>query len=289
MADPNITDIKAASNERRKAITQAQKGLLERTTSLEQRMYSYVVNTFMPNMDIAKGKVVNSTKNLKLVNTSDGLKKFFKEAINVALRDYYEEQFKDITAKTGRIYEQFSPSTTSKKAVDERGKLMIEGLLDSIFGNTTVQSGIQTTFRNSVVAAQPIGTLKQLLESQIKGKEGKYGSLTSFHYGNGYDQMQSYSRSLDNDYSSVLNLNYAIYQGGEIKTTREFCEARAGKVFNRETVLSWQNMDWTGKIQNGDILIDLGGYNCRHDLDWISYELAKRINPDIEKSIYDKK
>lgn len=288
MADPKITDIRAASKKRSDTITAAQKGLLERTTSLEKRMYSFVVNSFMPEMDISKGKVVNSTKNLKLINTSDGLKKFFKEAINIALRDYYMEQFKSITAQTGRIYEQFSPNTTSKKAVEERGKLMVEGLLDSIFGNTTVQSGIQTTLRNSVIAGQQTSVLKQLLESQIQGKEGKYGSLTHFHYGNGYDQMQSYSRSLDNDYSTVLSLNYAIYQGGEIKTTREFCEARAGKVFNRETVLSWQNMEWSGKIPNGDILIDLGGYNCRHDLDWISYELAKRIDPTIEKSTFDK-
>lgn len=288
MADPKITDIRAASKKRSDTITAAQKGLLERTTSLEKRMYSFVVNSFLPEMDINKGKVVNSTKNLKLINTSDGLKKFFKEAINIALKDYYQEQFKSITAKTGRIYEQFSPNATSKKAVEERGKLMVEGLLDSIFGNTTVQTGIQTTLRNSVIAGQQTNVLKQLLESQIQGKEGKYGSLTHFHYGNGYDQMQSYSRSLDNDYSTVLSLNYAIYQGGEIKTTRQFCEERAGKVFNRETVLSWQNEEWTGKIPNGDILIDLGGYNCRHDLDWISYELAKRIDPTIEKSTFDK-
>ena len=288
MADPKITDIRAESKKRSDTITAAQKGLLERTTSLEKRMYSFVVNSFLPEMDINKGKVVNSTKNLKLINTSDGLKKFFKEAINIALKDYYQEQFKSITAQTGRIYEQFSPNATSKKAVEERGKLMVEGLLDSIFGNTTVQTGIQTTLRNSVIAGQQTNVLKQLLESQIQGKEGKYGSLTHFHYGNGYDQMQSYSRSLDNDYSTVLSLNYAIYQGGEIKTTRQFCEERAGKVFNRETVLSWQNEEWTGKIPNGDILIDLGGYNCRHDLDWISYELAKRIDPTIEKSTFDK-
>ncbi len=288
MADPKITDIRAASKRRSDIITKAQKGLLDKTNSLQQRLYTYVVNSFMPEMDINKGKVVNSTKNLKLVNTSDGLKKFFKESINIALRDYYQEQFLDITKQTGRIYEQFEPTATAKKAVEERGKLMVEGLLDSIFGNTTVENGIQTTLRNSVIAQQQVGTLKQLLESQIQGKEGKYGSLTSFHYGNGYDQMQSYSRSQDNDYSSVLNLNYAIYQGGEIKTTRTFCEERAGNVYNRETVLSWQDLDWTGKIQNGDILIDLGGYNCRHDLDWISYELAKKINPDIEKSTYDK-
>ena len=87
----------------------------------------------------------------------------------------------------------------------------------------------------------------------------------------------------------MLNLNYAIYAGGKIKTTREFCLSRSGKVYNRETIEGWNSQEWQGKIEGGDVLIDAGGYNCRHDYDWISYELAKRINKDIQKSTYDKK
>jgi len=78
-----------------------------------------------------------------------------------------------------------------------------------------------------------------------------------------------------------------LYQGGEIKGTRSFCESRTGKVFNRETIESWQNLEWQGKKKGHNIIIDAGGYNCRHYYDWVSYALARRLDPDIEKSKYD--
>ena len=133
--------------------------------------------------------------------------------------------------------------------------------------------------------------MTQLLTEQIKGKNDKFGVIKSYHYQNGYDKMQNYSRQLDTEFSKALKLNYAIYAGGEIQTTRDFCESRNGNVYNRETILSWNNTPatWAGRKPQNDILIDMGGYNCRHDFDWISYALARRIDPNIEKSEFDTK
>ena len=74
----------------------------------------------------------------------------------------------------------------------------------------------------------------------------------------------------------------------DIGITRIFCESRVGNVYNRETILSWDDLQWQGKKPDNEILIDLGGYNCRHDLDWITYELAILIDEDIQKSKFDK-
>jgi hypothetical protein len=82
-----------------------------------------------------------------------------------------------------------------------------------------------------------------------------------------------------------LGLKYAVYQGGLIKTSRDFCEDRNNKCFSEKEIMSWENLNWEGKPQIGyNALIDCGGYNCRHRLDWISEEYAKRLRPDLFKN-----
>lgn len=287
MAKPNNNDLKKISSYRRSLIDKGEKGLLELSESLERRLYTFVINKFIPNLDIKNGKVVNNTSNLKQVNKAEGLRKFVKEVVNTQMERYYLEQFEILTKQTGKYFQDFEPSEALERRVKERGQLLIDGFLESLFGNNIILNDVQTTIRNGVVSSIKIDSLADLLQTQIEGKEKKFGLIKHYHYGNGFDEMQKYSRSLDNDYSAQLSLNYAIYQGGEINTTREFCDKRNGKVFNRETIESWNNLEWSGKILNGDVLIDCGGYNCRHDFDWISYELAKRLDPNIQKSTYD--
>lgn len=42
------------------------------------------------------------------------------------------------------------------------------------------------------------------------------------------------------------------------------------------------DLDWEGKNQIGyNPFIDLGGYNCRHKLRWISRELAEAKRPEV--------
>ena len=101
------------------------------------------------------------------------------------------------------------------------------------------------------------------------------------------DSFAEYDRAVQDKYAQRLNLNYCIYQGGEIDTTREFCDQRNGKVYTRDEVLSWQNEQWQGKKTDHRILLDCGGYNCRHVYNWISREVAIQLRPGIPFSKFD--
>ena len=50
---------------------------------------------------------------------------------------------------------------------------------------------------------------------------------------------------LTNSLAPHLDLNYAIYAGGTINDTRVFCSERNGQVFNRETILGWNEVPAT--------------------------------------------
>lgn len=273
---------------RAKYIRKGEKGLLTKANGLQSKLENYILKKILPTLDIRDDQIINTNRNLKLINNSSKLRAFFRSVVDVAMYEYYERQFKGINSRTGTYFKFFDPTQSSIERINNRAATLTDGVLDSLFDNNEILRAIQNTIRIAIASTQEVSELEQTLTDQIKGREGKFGLIQSYHYKNGYNKLQSYSRALDEGYSKVLKLNYAIYAGGEIETTRHFCDERNGNVYNRETIESWNALDWQGKMQDGNVLIDAGGYNCRHDYDWISYQLAKRINPNIEKSKYDK-
>lgn len=287
---PNLTDLRKIARKRSKYLRGSEAGLLSRAASMERKLNAYVLNTLVPSLQMRNNKIINTTANLNKVNKVAGLKRFMKTVVDLAMLEYYEKQFTGINRLSNQYFNKFEPTDATKERIINRGQLITTGFVDELFDNNEVVKNIQNTIRNSIITEQRTADLKGLLSDQIKGRENKMGLLSSYHYKNGYDEFQGYSRGLDEQYSKALKLNYAFYAGGKIKTTRDFCQQRSGNLYNRETILSWNTVpaDWAGRKPDNDILIDMGGYNCRHDFDWVSWELAKRIDPNIERSKFDK-
>tara|TARA_R110002096_G_scaffold27031_5_gene83096 strand:+ start:198 stop:1070 length:873 start_codon:yes stop_codon:yes gene_type:complete len=288
---PKITDLRKLARGRSSLLRTAEKGLLSRATTMQRKLNAYVMRILMPSLQIKNNKLVNSSVNLRKINKASGLKSFMHNVIDLAMFEYYDKQFNAINKVGTKYYTEFAPSESTVKGIINRGKISTDGFTDELFDNNQIVKQLQDTVRKNIITETSTVDVTQLLTEQIKGKNDKFGVIKSYHYQNGYDKMQNYSRQLDTEFSKALKLNYAIYAGGEIQTTRDFCESRNGNVYNRETILSWNNTPatWAGRKPQNDILIDMGGYNCRHDFDWISYALARRIDPNIEKSEFDTK
>ncbi len=287
---PRITDLRKIARARSSYLRAAESGLLTKAKSQERKLNSYVLRTFIPSLQIRNNRVINTSANLKKINKASGLKRFLKEVVNLALFNYYEKQFKGINRHTTRYYGEFKPTEAAQERILNRGLTITDGFINELFDNNDIVKGLQQTIRNGIITEARTSDLSALLTQQIKGKEQKLGAVTSYHYKNGFDEFQGYSRSLDEQFSKELNLNYAFYAGGQIKTTREFCEQRSGNIYNRETILSWNHTpaNWQGRKENNNILIDMGGWNCRHDFDWVSWPLARRVDPNMERSKFDK-
>lgn len=121
--------------------------------------------------------------------------------------------------------------------------------------------------------------LRNQLSTQIEGKNivGKYWSRWT------YDIYSQYERIGSNEVRKRLDFVFAIYEGGEIETSRYFCIERNRKVFHESEIQGWIDLDWEGKNAIGyNPFIDLGGYNCRHKLRWISRELAEHMRPEVK-------
>lgn len=89
------------------------------------------------------------------------------------------------------------------------------------------------------------------------------------------------NRATDIQQAARLGLEHALYLGGIMEDTGEFCRNRNKKVFTIEEILQWKNDARRPKIDNYDPFLDLGGNcchpdqeHCLHRLNYISKEMA---------------
>lgn len=289
---PTLTELNKRGRKRAATVIKAQKGLIKKSGTLQRTLHAFVINELMQSLDRdLDNNLKNTNENLKTINKATKLKRLINTVINAALYDYYLTEFSKITVQTVQYFGPFGPSPQAVKRIEGRGEIVTGGFLNELFDNNQISRSIQQTITKGITSNQNVTDIKSVLTDQIKGKGDKMGLVQGYHYQNGFNELKAHSRALDNEFSKTLNLNYAIYQGGEKTTSREFCLNRLGGVYNREEILAWNHTPatWSGRMENNDILIDLGGWNCGHKLGWITYELAKRMNASIEKSKYDEK
>lgn len=83
------------------------------------------------------------------------------------------------------------------------------------------------------------------------------------------DAVNEFSRSYINAYAEDLGLEWYLYEGKPISSSREFCTKRANKIYHRSEIEKWPQEKWNGKIPQTNsvtIFYFAGGYNCRHYL-----------------------
>lgn len=284
-----VTLLNKLGRNKDKSIDKAKKSLTKETLLAQKRLTKFVVNQYLPNLDVSDGVIKNTNANIVKANNIGKLTSFINNEINKTLEKRYLQSFKDIGSKSVDYFNEFNITPKQRAAILKRNRQLVRIFVSGLFDNNQLVADVANSTSKAVVSGLPYSDLKEAIEGQINGVDGRKGAIERYHYNNGFDEIQAYSRNLDNNFSKKLSLNYAIYTGGEIKTTRSFCDSRNGKVFNREEIEEMGKLQWQGKKPDNNIFTDMGGYNCRHYWNWISYELAKRLRPDVPQSKFDKK
>lgn len=80
-----------------------------------------------------------------------------------------------------------------------------------------------------------------------------------------HDSLMNYYSRLNVKKAADADVNTFLYYGDIIQTSRAFCIARVGNVFTVDEIKEWSNpkWHWQGK-KPGSVLINRGGFNCRH-------------------------
>jgi hypothetical protein len=264
----------------------AEKELMALSTDLQSQYLESVMRAVNSAIN-TKGNSITTILNSKLFLTA------WKRIVGRGVNDFMKEELMKIEEQTTQYYSQYDsellPFSKIKQIVVNDLKLNISNFATNFNDSEVVANRTRTFALGLIQRDLSSADVRKEMESFVLGNGEKLGVVDNY---NMYetrvqDVFAEYDRRLSNAYATQLNLNYFIYQGGEIKTTRDFCEERNGNVYTREEGLAFNSLDWDGKKAGNFFFTDCGGYNCRHFCDWISYELAKQLRPGIPKSTFD--
>ena len=203
----------------------------------------------------------------------------YKDAVQSFLSSIDEGvQLTDDIAK--KIDSNFQPDNVQKQLL----AISKQNAINAFFGsglrdNVTVPFLEQLTA--NVAARAPLNQAVKALQGVIEGTETTDGRLLA----NVRTTANTAQAIADRSYSAAVNeelgIEYFQYLGGEIPTTRPFCEHREGAIFHRKEIEAWgdgknsagindiSNGTWAGRIDGTDsrsIFTFVGGWNCRHFL-----------------------
>lgn len=299
MNKPTLQDIRKNSKARFKVIDNTTKRALSRSKSLENELYKTVLKRVLNKLRIdTDGIVLNTPENRKIIANTGFIAKFLQGTTAKEIIKILNKGFGKLDNLAYNKYLQFGNIRNIKARLQKTTRSFLgfkargsqQGAFFSQLIEDTTQAGkISTALSLALGQETDLKSFKRIIRDTIKGNQNKLGVISNFQVMTMRTQsaMDQYDRFIQNEYSKSLKLNYAIYQGGEIETTREFCDERNGRVFKREEIADWNKLDWKGKKDAHNIFIDCGGYNCRHYYDWISYELAVQLRPNIGRSRFD--
>jgi hypothetical protein len=203
----------------------------------------------------------------------------YKDAVQSFLSSIDEGvQLTDDIAR--KINSTFEPDNVQKQLL----AISKQNAINAFFGsglrdNVTVPFLEQLTA--NVAARAPLNQAVKALQGVIEGTETTDGRLLA----NVRTTANTAQAIADRSYSAAVNeelgIEYFQYLGGEIPTTRPFCEHREGAIFHRKEIEAWgdgensagindiSNGTWAGRIDGTDsrsIFTFVGGWNCRHFL-----------------------
>jgi hypothetical protein len=203
----------------------------------------------------------------------------YKDAVQSFLSSIDEGvQLTDDIAK--KINSSFEPDNVQRQLLAISKQNAINAFFGSGLKENVTQPFLEQLTAN-VAARAPLNQAVKALQGVIEGTESTDGRLLA----NVRTTANTAQAIADRSYAAAVNeelgIEYFQYLGGEIPTTRPFCEHREGAIFHRKEIEAWgdgknsagindiRNGTWDGRIDGTDsrsIFTFVGGWNCRHFL-----------------------
>jgi hypothetical protein len=260
----------------------------------QRELLKRVLNDFVDKMDKDEdGNIKNTLENKRRFSMFDTVYNRFAKDNGLAvvqsiadgvtrIVDFNANYFSAFTgsAQLGAINSNVKETLTAWLGLTTRGNVEPNGYLDTLIKDATVKNQIKNIVLKSVVSQAGYFETKKALQNHIEGTPDKLGALQRYYRNFAYDTFSVVDRTNGKIFADKLKFNYAIYEGGLIETSRKFCEDHNGKVFSREEIAKFKPTEAIGP--GYDPFTDLGGYGCRHHLNWIPDSVAFALRPELK-------
>lgn len=259
----------------------------------ERALLRAILTDLLPKFDLQDGRLALTARNIARANLieqimdahgktsiGDVLELFAGQLLDVAGRNeaYYlaagfnEAKVKAVSEGLGLI--------RAKIGVDADGMLLKDGYLYRLGRSEAVRQELKDYILNSLATRKQFSDFSKGFGELVTGTNDIDGALRKYWRQYAYDTYNQVREISNEQYADELNLEWFVYTGGIIKTSRAFCRKRNGNVYNRAETSAWKNdpdlIDQKTKESYNPIL-ERGRYNCRHFIMWVDEDTAKRL------------
>lgn len=289
--------LKLLTSQKLKLIEGAPDAFYKAATAQEKRLLAEI-DKLIGELDTKDGLVQTTQRNVNLINDIEKkLKKsFYKSEYIDAVDEMIStlDQVKDLTKEYfetgfGKVKSKAADIAFGAKKAEVFGILAGTSSVDAVLFNPVKQ-----LLTDSVANGVTFSELTNSIKTIVTGNDEVDGKLTKYAKQIASDTFSTSERNYTKALSEYFEVQFYRYQGGEIDSTRCFCDERNGKYFHIEEIKSWgrgENVGdcgypWAGmykETNENNIMSWLGGYNCKHSL--VPVSLVMVPTADLKRAI----
>lgn len=293
----NKSDAIKKANEREKLINGLDTSLESLVKKYQAKLLSSVSEVIDELVTDEEDKLINNTANTSTIGKLDKALDRGDAAAKEAVINSLVNGFAGIVSFNGAYFQEIEPNDikpVSMSVLDavknwlgitKNNDLRKNGYLDTLVKSSVLKNEIKQRTVSAIVSGQGWQQTKKNLSEFIQGNKDRLGAMQRYYRNFTYDVFAQVDRKASEDFGNKLGYQFAIYAGGLIETSRKFCREHNGNVYHISEIKKFEPKE--AIPPNYDPIADLGGYGCRHSLNWIPDSLAVRLRPDSAKFIQD--
>lgn len=291
----NKSDAIKKANEREKLINGLDTSLESLVKKYQAKLLSSVSEVIDELVTDEEDRLINNTANTSTIGKLDKALDRGDAAAKEAVINSLVNGFSGIVSFNGAYFQEIEPNDikpVSMSVLDavknwlgitKNNDLRKNDYLDTLVKSSVLKNEIKQRTVSAIVSGQGWQQTKKNLSEFIQGNKERLGAMQRYYRNFTYDVFAQVDRKAGEDFSNKLGYQFAIYAGGLIETSRAFCREHNSNVYHISEIQKFKPKE--AIPPNYDPIADLGGYGCRHSLNWIPDSLAVRLRPDAAKFI----
>lgn len=249
-------------------------------------------------LEVVDGNIVKSKKNFRIID------QLTNEIHDFLLSTSYPREIKTFVAEfdaqkslNDSYYKSTFNSDFSTVLADVQVANIKKSVVEALITDS-VKSGFLTPLESTLQTAVSTGSgfteTIQYIRNFVEGNEDADGAILKYSKQLAHDSFANADRGYNSAIADELDLDWFLWAGGEIDTTRCFCQERHGKYYHYKEIEAWGSGEdvgecgypWAGmnRATNEKTIFNYaGGYGCMHTVAGVSvFDVPKE---DIERNI----
>ena len=290
----NEKTVKEMMKKRNKLIGSLLSSMQKQVSENQKKTFERLLEKFVDKLETDEdGKVINNDHNRELLNRIDEVFKDYqkneaKQTISLLLNsvssimNFNQGYFQalDGNARTLKIMPKVKSFMKTWLGISG-DTVEPNGFIEKLVSNDSAKIALKNTAMKIVIGQEGLESAKKEIKLLVEGNPDTLGVFEKHQRTFANDLYSEIDRATAKVISQDLGFVFAVYEGGLVERSREFCIEHAGKIYHIDEIKAFKPKN--GIPPNYNPFTSLGGYNCLHHLNYISTPLARAMGKDVEK------